>query len=119
MVVCPQCGYPKEENALVIGERDVTCKMCAWHGSSSELLEFEDESKFQDPRKLQEFMGFLQKHISPLVGKELANLELISRDPSPDNIAFITKLLVDYSRAGFGAVLKGLLLGPKEETTVH
>lgn len=119
MVVCPRCGYPQEEDVLVVAEWDITCEMCAWSGGSTELLRVDDESQFQDPRKLQEFMFFLQKHISPLIGKELANLGLISRQASPENLAFVTKLLIDFSRAGFGAVLKGLLREQDERTTKH
>lgn len=119
MVVCPRCGYPQEEDVLVVAEWDVTCEMCAWHGPSTELLTVDNEANIQDPRKLQEFMKFLQTAISPLIGKELANLGLITRDPTTENLAFVTKLLVEYSRAGFGAVLKGLLHGPEDTTTMH
>jgi hypothetical protein len=60
-------------------------------------------------------MVFLQKEIAPQIAKGLVRFGLVTRDNSPQNIAFITKLLVDFSRAGFGAVLKGLLHGAEEE----
>jgi hypothetical protein len=68
-----------------------------------------DDEKFKDPRAFIEFMRFLQRDIAPQVGRELVRLEFVTKDHTPGNLAHITKLLVEFSRAGFGAVLKGVI----------
>lgn len=109
MVVCPQCGCPQVEDLLVIGEWDQSCAMCSWKGKSSELVRMGDDERFKDPRVFIKFMQFLRQTVAPQIGGELVRLELVSRDHTPGNIAHITKLLIAFSRAGFEAVLKGVL----------
>lgn len=109
MVVCPQCGCPQVEDLLVIGEWDRSCDMCSWKGKSSEFVQTEDDGEFKDPRVFFEFMQFLQKKISPQIAQELIRLELVTTDHTPGNLAHITKLLIAFSRAGFKAVLEGVL----------
>ena len=118
MVVCPQCGCPQVEDLLVIGEWDRSCDMCSWKGKSSELVTVEGSDGFKDPRAFIEFMRFLQRKIAPQVGAELVRLELVTKDHTPGNLAHITKLLVGFSRAGFEAVLKGVLSAGEEQQDV-
>ena len=124
MVVCPRCGCPYDDEILVVGERVVACEMCTWRGESSELLEIEDSGQFQDPRVLIDFMRFMQTDVSPLVAQGLVKHGLVTQESSVENVAFITKLLVDFSRAGFQALLKGILLhggdaGKEGEDQLH
>ena len=114
MVVCPQCGCPQVEDLLVVGEWDRSCDMCSWKGSSSELIRMDEEGKFKDPRVFIDFMSFLHKNIAKQIGIELVRLGLVSSEPTPGNVAHISLLLRNFSRAGFEAVLKGVLSAKKE-----
>lgn len=83
--------------------------MCDWRGSSSELVRIDDSEKFKDPRALLEFMHFLHQKIAPQIGAELVRLELVGKEHTSGNVAYLTNLLVGFSRAGFESVLKGVL----------
>ena len=114
-MVCPTCAYPAEEDHLIQAEWETTCSLCGWRGESSELIEYTDHGKYVNPKVFEELMSFLHKEVSPAVGQKMVQLGIVSTDSSRDHIIFFSKLLRDYSRAGFEAVLKGVLTTHAEE----
>lgn len=109
MVVCPKCGYPQDVDYYIVSEREITCKLCAWKGSSSDLLEVKDDGRFEDPRVFERLHEFLHKEVAPVTGRALIQLGLVSRASDPESIAKLAKLLATYTRTGFEALLKGIM----------
>ena len=108
MVVCPRCGCPQEEDFLIESVRQVRCGHCSWEGSSEDLILVQD-GKFADPRAFVKLYTFLHKEVSPVIGRTLIQLGLATADKSPSNVRFLTGLLIAFTRAGFEALLKGVL----------
>ena len=92
---------------LVVGEWDCRCDLCSWQGKSSDLVRV--EGSISNAHVLVDFMKFLQVKIAPMVGRELVRLGLIPKDKTAANIMRFTKILIGFSRAGFEAVLRGVL----------
>ena len=105
MVICPQCGYPYEDNQLVIGERNVSCAHCAWSGSSTQLILAPDEAPV---REMQQFYEFLARDIAPTLAKKMLDLGLFKRSADQENIAKIARVLKNGTRGTFQGILASL-----------
>jgi len=108
MVICPRCAFPYTEGGYVVAERGVSCSRCGWAGSSTELLNV-DEDQFVDPRAFDMFFEFLHKDISPLIGRSLMQLGLVSEGRSPQELKHLAEVLQAFSRAGLEAVIRKVL----------
>lgn len=108
MVVCPRCAFPYTDGVYVISERGVKCSRCNWSGSSSDLLNV-DEDKVVDPRVFDQFFTFLHKDVSPLIGRSLVQLGLVSSGTSPQELRHLAEILQEFSRAGLEAVVRKVL----------
>lgn len=117
MIICPQCSYPQSDSFQIIADRPAKCERCSWSGKYEDLIAVQD-NKFKDIRVFDELYKFLQREISRDVGTKLVQLGLIDKfdttrsrmsEQEKKDLEFFTKLLVDYSRAGFEVLLKGIL----------
>lgn len=119
-VICPECGYPYEDNTYVVAERSVTCANCRWSGSSANLLQVRGELQ-GGVDTLQQLYLFLGKNITPQIGVKMMELGLLCREGSVENVSHVAHTLVTISRATFKTILE---LVTKEEEgsrdgTVH
>lgn len=114
MIICPRCCFPQEGSFQVIAERDVECVRCDWKGRSSDMIAVPD-GKYGDARQFDQLYRFLQEDISRRVGEKMVSLGLIKKmDQIPphaveEHVTRLTNILIDYSRAGFEALLRGIL----------
>lgn len=68
------------------------------------------EGRFADPRVFEKLYTFLHAEIAPVIGRAMAQLGLFNmEDKSPSNVRYLAELLRAFTRAGFAALLKGVL----------
>jgi hypothetical protein len=105
MVICPQCGYPYENDQLMVGVRDITCANCPWHGSSSDLITVSDEAPVD---KMQELYRYLGAEIAPVLGKKMVALGLLEETATTSNITKVARVLKSGTRGAFTGVISSL-----------
>jgi len=105
MVICPECGYPYEDEAYTIGERNIQCANCSWSGSSSKLIAAPEAAPVD---KLQELFRFLGKDIGPQIGVRLVKLGLLTNSSEPENVAKIARVLQAGARGAFRGLVTAL-----------
>lgn len=105
MVICPECGYPYENDQMLVGERTIRCANCSWSGSSSKLITTPEEVPVGAMQSLYEFLG---KVISPQVARKMVELELLESNKEPENVQKIARVLSHGTRATFQGVLSAL-----------
>jgi len=115
MLVCPNCAFPVENDLRVMSVSNVVCVLCGHRCESSDLVRYRDDAKIVNPKVFVELMQFFTQAITPQIGGKLVELGIMSADPSLENIAAFTKLLIKISRASFQAVLEGVLIQDDEE----
>ena len=85
MLICPQCGFPSEQNELIKAPRDAECTRCTWKGKSQELIYMDDNlagvKDFQG--RMERFYVSMATMVAPLIGKLLLDEKLI---PSPKDV---------------------------------
>lgn len=85
MLICPQCGFPSEQNELIEAPKDAKCGRCTWVGQSQELIYLDDNLA-----GVQDFQGHMESFyvnmatmVAPLIGKLLLDEKLI---PNPKDV---------------------------------
>jgi len=105
MVICPECGYPYEDDQMLIGSRTIRCANCSWSGNSSKLITAPEEVPVGAMQSLYEFLG---KVISPQVAKKMVELGLLSTSKETENVQKIARVLSHGTRSTFQGVLSAL-----------
>lgn len=115
MVICPQCGAPREDSALVTSETDtVECRFCGWTGIRKELLFLTSGDLANHPQivdRLTVLMEFMARKIGPQVGIKLVKLGLVPTDTK--YAPLMAELVRNSMRAAYKSVVLGLF--PTEE----
>jgi hypothetical protein len=115
MVICPSCGAPRDDDAIITSEdEEVSCRFCGWKGARRELLLLASNDLAQHPQildRLTVLMEFMARSIGPQVGIKLIKLGLVSAEVE------FAPLLAGLTRDSMNAAYKSLLLGlfPTEE----
>ena len=117
-MICPECGYPYDDDSSIVAVRDIICANCRWSGSSSKLLQVKGELK-GGVDVLQQLYFFLGKSIAPQIGVKLVELGLLAPDKDPGNVVRIARVLSLVSRASFRSVLESLAPEESDERTIH
>lgn len=112
MVICPACGYPYEDDQMVIGARTIRCANCSWRGNSSELITASEEVPIGSMQTLYEFLG---KEISPQVARKMVDLGLLSNSKETENVQKIAGVLSFGTRGMFRGVLSALFAGEVDD----
>jgi hypothetical protein len=122
MVVCPQCSYPYQADAQVIGSRGVQCDFCGWKGSSQELLQIvggkvadDIEKDVKRIERLRSLFVKLSKGVSPIIGRVLIEEGFVKRSGDACDIARLAVLLRSASRTLFATVLGELYKGEEQD----
>lgn len=116
MVICPQCGAPRDDDGSIIvsDEEPVTCRFCSWSGTRRELLLLASNDLAKHPQiidRLNVLMEFMARNIGPQVGIKLIKLGLVPADKE------FAPLLAGLTRDSMNVAYKALVLGlfPTEE----
>ena len=107
MVICPQCGYPYESEAVTISVRDVTCANCAWGGLSSELITAPEEAPVAEMQALYKWLG---EELAPVLGKKMVELGLLQPSHEKANVVKIARVLKGGTRGAFQGVISTLFI---------
>jgi len=113
MVICPECGYPYDDDTYVLGARDIICANCKWKGSSTELLQTKGELD-GGVDALQHIYLFLGKTIAPQIAAKAVELGFLSGEKTPANYRRIAKVLSRITRAVFKELVEALIADAEE-----
>lgn len=112
MVICPQCGYPYEDEAFIIGERDIKCANCGWRGSSTDLISAPEEAPVAAMQELYQFLG---EEIAPSVGRKMVELGLLRPTQDKENVMKVAAVLRGGTRGAFQGVITTLFVQETED----
>lgn len=105
MVICPECGYPYEDDQLLVSEKKVQCDNCPWRGSSADLLMTEGAAPAYEMQQLYQYIG---RELAPMLGRRMVQLGLLQRSSDTENIAMVARVLREGTRGAFRGVLDEL-----------
>jgi hypothetical protein len=107
VVVCPECGFPVEDDSRVIAARRVKCDNCAWTGDSSKLIEVLGGSTIS-PDVFRQLFLHISRVVSPSVAAKMLQLGLISEKRNAENLKSIASILRAGSRGMFEGIVRAM-----------
>lgn len=106
MLICPQCGWPRDERDI-LADTAVSCEYCKWTGVSTALLRAEGDAAHDAEviEKLQYLIDFIAREPAAKIGVELVSIGLVPRTFDAANVARLARITRAVSRAAFRAVV--------------